>query len=294
VIPAGGSGKLRAKIKTSPLQDRSYNKSISVHTNAPGEEYLRLNLIAKSVAAISLKPKNYLTISALEGEAASSRIYLHRNDGKALEVSGVIDDLPADVRIRTGEVQAAMDIEGGRVEAGDVWVELELAVGQAVVRGSGRLTVRTNHPHADELQIPVRLWMKPLIDVRPNRVNLWVHRDQRQQRTITVRMTHSQQQGFELGDVEVSHPELFTATVTTQGSQVYHVLRLELAEGIDLEAVQSAVSGSVRVPSSEPQKPIVEIPVMISVRGQRRRPSARGGSLPTPTVTGSAVREAER
>jgi hypothetical protein len=288
VIPAGGSGKLTAKIKTSPFRDRSYNKSIAVHTNVPGEEYLQLRLIAKSVAAISIKPRAYLVLNAVEGEASSARIYLHRNDNKALELSGVVDDLPIELTARVGEAQSAMEYEGAAIEAGDLWVELEIPEDQPHFQGSGSLSLRTNHPLVPEFKIPVRLIMRPLIDVRPNRVNIWVDPARERQQESTVRIVHAHQQPFEVTAVEVSDPDIVSASLSTEGSRMYHVLRVGLVEGIDLNGFRSALSGTIRVHTTESRKPLIEIPLMVSARGQHRRRTTGGGSLPTATGTPTA------
>jgi hypothetical protein len=285
VIPAGGSGKLTAKIKTSPFRDRTYNKSIAVHTNVKGEEYLQLRLIAKSVAAISVKPRTYLVLNAVEGEASSARIYLHRNDGKALELSGVVDDLPIDLTVRVGEAPSAMEFEGASIDAGDLWVQLEIPADQPLFQGSGKLKLRTNHPLVDELQIPVRLYMKPMIEVRPSRVNIWIDPRRYPPNDTTVRIVHAQQLPFEVTGVEVSDPDIVSATPTTEGSRMYHVLRVGLVDGIDPEAFRSAVNGKITVHTTESRKSLIEIPLMVSVRGQHRRRTTGGGSLPTSTGT---------
>ena len=66
MIPAGGSGKLVAKVKTRVNQNGRMSKAVTVTTDAPGQESLRLTLSFKIAAAIVVRPRPQIFVDAIE------------------------------------------------------------------------------------------------------------------------------------------------------------------------------------------------------------------------------------
>jgi hypothetical protein len=281
VIPAVGSGKLTATVRTNPLTTGRVTKSVAVLTDAPGEEYLRLTLTFQAVAALTVVPTPRVNLGAFEGEATTVQIALRRTDGKPLEVTGVEHDLPFDLAITTGRVSSVTDMGAGQqAEPGDVWIDVSLPPQPEATRGRGKLTVLTNHPDAPKLEVSARVSVRPLIDVRPRSVKLTISDRPDQRRDASVRLTHAGRVPFSVTKIEVSDPNLFTAALTTKPRQRYQVVRLALPDGLDSESLKASVQGTVRLHTTEGRKPVVEIPVTVS-----RGSASRGSPRPRPTRT---------
>ncbi len=281
VIPAGGSGTLTARIETTVVQHGKVSKSVSVHTDAPGHEVIRLVVNFEAVASIIATPRLRLHLNAVEGQGGSARVLLHRPDGERLEVTRAAHDggeYPVDLKIVGVPVSEPTTLAGGsRAVPGDVWLEAEMAPHGESIRWTGRVTVETNHPNAPQLEIPVSVWVQPLFDVRPQRVNLWIPEEATEMQPVTLRVTHAARKPFEVTKMEVSHPELFSATALTASDRRFHTIRVQLNNLVDASKVEGVVRGLLRLYTSDPAKPVIDIQVGLSPLHDRvRRPAARG------------------
>ncbi len=89
VIPAGGSGTLKAKIKTTQTQSGRVSKSISVTTDSPQAQRLVLSVTFSAVTAVSVLPRPQINLNGTKGEVRPSILVFHRADGEKLEITGV-------------------------------------------------------------------------------------------------------------------------------------------------------------------------------------------------------------
>jgi len=270
VIPAGGSGTIVAKVKTRANQSGSFSKSITVATNVPGEEFLKLSLTYRVVAAILAKPQLGFRLKGIENEAVSERILLHRDDGERLEVSMDTAPFPFDIGVRTERGNDKSD--AGNASSADLWLEVTIPPQQEPVRHSGNLILKTNHPDAERLEVPISVWVRPIIDIRPKRIRVDVYDDPSRSRMVRVRLNHGSRTPFEVTGIEVSNPELFLVELDSDRKQPYHELRVKLAEGVTASSMPEEVNATVRVNLSDAKKPVVEFPVTLVPRQPLENP----------------------
>jgi acetolactate synthase regulatory subunit len=289
VIPAGGSGTLTARIETTVVQHGKVSKSVTVHTDDPESEVIRLVINFEAVASIIATPRLRLHLHAVENQGGSARILLHRPDGERLEVKEAAQDsadFPVDLKVVGVPVHEPTTIAGGgRAMPGDVWLEATMAPHGESIRWTGRVTVETNHPNAPNLEVPLSVWVQPVFDVRPQRVNLWIPEKPTDMRPVTVRVTHAARKPFAVTKMEVSHPELFSATALTASDRRFHTVRVQLNNLVDVSKIPGVVRGNLRLHTSDPEKPVIDIQVGLSPLHERvRRPAARHR---TPTAVDS-------
>ena len=283
MIPAGGSGKLKAKVKTSTGRSGRQNKSIAVHTSSPAAGSIRLTLGYNVVTPIVASPSYRIYVNGVEGTPETHKLLLHRADGQPLEAK--IDKVSAgdgvDVRLETVTTPEAGQ---GKVMAqvGDLWLVTEVGEVPGGFVHSGLVVLSTNHPESPRLDIPMSLRMRPLIDVRPGTVQLWPADGGPGGTEVYVRLSHSQRVEFEVKAVEVADPKLISAELISEGAQKIHSVRVFLPE--EFAGVESSVSTSVRISTSEVGKPVFDLPVTVSPRHAALRRSVR---RPVPKPAGS-------
>ena len=203
VIPAGGSGTLTANMKTSPVQNGPISKRISVETDAPGARSFRLRFKAEVEAPVLAKPRLRFIITAIEGEAASRRILLHRTDGKVLEVHGAKTGNKA-LMAKSIAVTKKTREGGMEAEPGDVWIELATKPAERPANSNGSVRLSTNHPDLPTLDVPYTLRVRPLIELRPATVRLWFSEASAGRRRSAVSLTRNGGQKFRITGTEVS------------------------------------------------------------------------------------------
>ena len=276
VIPAGGSGRLTARIKTSPIQNGRVSKSINVGTDAVDASSLRLRFTVDVWTPIVAKPRLRLTATGLEGEATRARILLHRADGEPLEISNV-ETGNSDVRPRVDRVTKDEQNSGTTAEEKDLW--LEVVTNQDAAPGvlTGTLRAATNHPDAPELLVPFSIRIRSLIEAHPPGVRMWLPQaGGREGQSTIMTLKRNGNLEFTITAVEVSHPEIFTAAANSTAPAVRQAVRVNLIDDLSRDRIRATVEGWIVVRTDDPEKPIVEIPVIVSpTRSLARRPLPR-------------------
>jgi hypothetical protein len=273
VIPAGGSGKLVAKMRTAPLQNRRITKSIGVRTDDAKLANLNLRFSVEVRAPIIFKPSSRLVISTIEGHEGRQRFLLSRADGEVLQVRSADTGDPTLVAVvrpvieeeRTDDVEAA---------PGDVWIELVLPVGSPIGSRTGKLRLATNDPVASSFEVTFAMRVRPLIEHRPEGVRLWPTPSRSGDGySAFVNLNRVEKGNFRVIGIEVSHPEIFSAAVVSPEAAQRHSVRAELAEGLGPEAIGSTIEGWIEISTDDPVRPKLEVPVVVaSNRGGTRRP----------------------
>ena len=282
VIPAGESGTLTAKVKTVEGQNRRFSKSITVVTDANDAVPLILRFTVEAYSPIVVQPSFRINLTTVEGSAGQSTVLLHRADGEALAVTEVAAEDPhLIVRARpvTGEDDAEKE-KAGEAELwkdmaarrsaiagapGDVRIELATREESAAGTAAGVLHIRTNHPDAPELRLPYMVRVRPLIEVLPKSVRMWLSPVRGTEgRSALVSLRHNGGGEFTITGVEVSHPEIFAAAANSTGSAKRQVVRLSLTEGLVEDGLAGSVEGSVVVTTNDPVRQRVVIPVVVS------------------------------
>jgi hypothetical protein len=279
VIPAGGSGKLVAKVRTRSTQNGKLTKGISVTTDAPSAKTLQLKMSFEVVAPIVVRPSNRIVVNQVEGEKRPVTALLHRGDGEPLEVQRVEVGNPSIIQVtsrpaRAGQPHGAAD--------GDVWIEVSVPPGAETGNRVERLKVHTNHPDMPVLELRASVRVRGLIEPIPAQVHLWLVEGRAAGRSSLVQLRHNRGEAFEIKSIEVTHPELFSAAPLTTDAQSLHRLKLELASTVDAASLQSPVRGAINLEITDPDRPKVEVPVMISKRTMRAAQARRPAPPPPP------------
>ena len=281
VIPAGGSGKLTAKVTTKPTQNGKVTKTITVETDSPGAERVVLRLGFEVSSPILIKPSPRVVLTAIQGAQKSERVLLHRSDGKPLEVVRV--EVPSPQLIQAKTTPAKAGEQHGAVD-GDVWLEVTVKPDAASVSTTEILKLVTNHPEAGTLELPVNLRVRGLVEATPEKVQLYFAEDSPAGRSTIVRIRHNQGKAFEIRELTVSDPALFTATsLSPEAANVLNI-RLDLAPGVDAKTLTTPRNGSLRITCSEEAQPVIEVPVIVSPRSMtgKRQTARPPRPLPAP------------
>ncbi len=284
MIPAGQSGTLAATVKTKVGRTGRQTKSISVETDAPDAQRLRLSATYNVVSPIIASPGYRVVLSGVEGTPTTNRILLHRVDGEPLVVELEQSGVPEGVDIALEPVTTSGKSEN-RVEpvAGDVWIVASVDGTVDAMNHNGIVTFTTNHPEVTQLEVPVYVRVRSVIDLRPQRVTLWPSEAGPHGTTTLVRLSHNARGTFEVNSVEVSDPKLLTAELQSQGAQQMHSVRITLADGIALNG--SNAQATVRVATSDAAKPTIEIPVVITTTSPAKRRSTASTTVPPTKAT---------
>ena len=286
MIPAGGSGKLVAKVHTSTTQSGKLTKGVAVTTDAEGAEKLNLMMTFSVQPVIEVRPQPRVMLQAIKGQPASQRLVLHRADGQPLKVARFELD-SADLAQVTVEPVSAEGEPGA--QPGDVVVNVSLPKDEAEGQRGGRLTLFTNHPEQPQVVVSLQVRVRPLIEPRPTRVQLWVDEGTTSGRSTSFRLSSNHERPFEVTQIVSSNPELFTATPVTTGSRLLQTVQVSIVEDADLAAMPSAVRGTLKVSSDDPDQPVVEVPVMVSKRVRTMRPARAVRPVPPPSTAPKAA-----
>ena len=260
-------------MRTAPLQDRRITKSIAVRTDAKGLSSLNLRFSVEVRAPIIFKPNPRLVISTVEGQETSKRYLLRRADGETLEIlSAEADDQTLVVvteqvvkQERTNDYEAA---------PGDVWLELGLPADSPIGSRTGKLRFSTNDPIAKSFEVPFAMRVRPLIEHRPDGVRLWPAPSRSGDGySGFVTLNQNGEGFFAITGIDVSHPEVFSATVVSSEPAKRQTVRVELAEGLGPEAINSTIEGWIEISTDNPIRSKLEVPVLVaSSREGSRRP----------------------
>jgi len=269
-------------MKTAATQRGRVSKTVNVYTDAAGVENLGLRFTVDVRMPIEALPSYRFSMNTIEGRSSKDRILLRRTDGKKLVIrttatppAGVtvtaepVDGTPPETVSKAeedptpwGSASAAAPIP---TEPGDVWLEMEAEGTLAAGRYSDVVRLATNDPEAAEIQIPYTIRVRPLIDARPATVRLWTAptADDRG-RSAIVTLSHYGSRKFSITGLEVSNPEIFTAEAYSREPSTQQTIRTSLVEGLDPSALDAVVEGWIRVTTNDPERPVIEVPVLVA------------------------------
>lgn len=217
-------------------------------------------------------PSFRLYLNTVEGSSVSQRLLLRRADGQPLEARVVKASLERGLRLELAQAREGEEAVGRTTpQAGDLWLVATVEAPAAVAEHSGAIVLATNDPRAPSLELPLAVRVQRAIDLRPSLVRLWPAEGGPGGASALVRVAHTGRGSFEITGLEVADPQLVTATLESSGSQAIHSVRVSLAEGIT--AAQVGLRTTVRIATSEPLRPLIELPVeFIEQRLGARRP----------------------
>ena len=289
VIPAGGSGTLKAKVHTSPGLSRKLAKTVAVSTDSPSARQLTLRLSLDVVAPIIMLPRPSLMLVAPVGTQTSDRLLLRRSDGKPLEVNKIDISIPDTFTLETIEVKdEAEEYKRIKAQPGDLWLQATALPQDGNTSRSVQAVLHTNHPEQPKLQVPLILRVREAIEALPTTVQIRVRDGKALGRQVNATIRSNTRERFEITGIEVSHPDVFTAAALTKGEQTAHTLRIQLAQDLDESTLILPFRSRIKASTSAEVKPVVELDLLIAEHRPRRpaptqvrRPVPR---LPTPQI----------
>jgi hypothetical protein len=264
VIPAGGTGELRASVSTTPQQSGAFSKSIYVVTDADSASRLHLRFTVRIHQPVIGKPRLRMTLRGVEGDAVTGGLLLRRSDGAPLQIYEA-NPGRALLSARVTPVDTAGRLGDFDAQPGDVWVELigsqELPVG--VVQGTLRL--QTNHPELDVLEVPYTVRVQSPAEVRPEVVRLWLGgRGGAPGRRTIVGLRWRDGSTLRITGVSVSHPDVFAAAANPGSEHGYQRVRVQLADDLEDGDLIGSLDGHITVETDNPSMPKVVIPVIVA------------------------------
>ena len=279
-------------MKTVTSQSGRVSKSVTVTTDAPGAENLRLRFSVDVRRPIDGRPSLRLILNTIEGTGSSQRILLSRTDGEALairEARSPVDGVSVTVRpVEPAATQHPVQAEEtptpwgaptppeNRTEGkpGDVWLEMETTATLPAGRYSNTLRLATNDPEAPVLDVPFTIRVRPLIDTRPAVVRLWTGPPSTGEgRSVVATLQHTGGRSFKIMSIEVSHPEIITAQAYGSKAAVQQSVRIGLVDGLDAAVVGAGIEGWLRIATDDVERPLIEIPVLVApTQALSRRP----------------------
>jgi len=270
VIPAGGSGTLIAKIKTTAVQSGPVSKSISVTTDAAGAERLMLNVKFTAVSAIMVLPRAQVTLTGIEGDEISNTLVVRRSDGEKLEITG-IDNHDDRIEITSKTVEKATTIGRQQAKRGDVVLTVSGAAGLPAVSSNGRFRFMTNHPDAPTVMVNYAIRLRPVIEVRPSQLRLVLQEGNAPARTMLMRIQHNRRGAFKITDIKTSKPDLFGAQLVGENvQQQVQSVAVRINEDVEPGEIPNRLLETLVIHTDDEVKPRIEVSVLIEPRAMRR------------------------
>jgi hypothetical protein len=250
--------------RTTPVRGTRLSKSVTVTTDAKGAQTIKLRFTVESKATILFEPRPQFLLYAFEGEAAESRLLLRHGDGDKLVVHSAetgSDHLEAVIKPvvkneRWAEIEA---------KPGDVWLDLVLSPDAPLGTLSGRMQVATNHPQAPSFGIQYLVRVRSVMETRPEGVRLWLlGRTEDEGTSAWVRVIHNQPGDFRITSLDVSHPEIFSASTLSDEAASQQAVRVKVVEGLTPEALGSTVEAWLEITTDVQPEVKLELPVLIA------------------------------
>jgi len=270
VIPAGGTGTLKAKIKTTATQNGSVSKSIGVTTDAPGAQRMTLSMTFKSVPSIAVLPRAQMNLNGVLGDQPTATLILRRFDGEELKIVGV-ENTEERLVLTAKPVTEPVQLGRNRAVPGDVLLIASLAPGVADAAASGKVRVKTNHPDAKALDVGYSLRIRPAIEVRPNQIRLLLQEGNTPGRTMLARVQHNLRGKFKVTGVTPSNPGLFEAKIVDGDTkQQVHTVAVVLQDDVLPGSLANRVLESLVLTTDDATQPTLMIPVLIEPKALRK------------------------
>ena len=290
MIPAGRSGKIVAKVHTKATQNAKLKKSISVITDAEKAKNFRLSMEFTVESAITIRPRAQIYFNGIVGKEQSTRLLFHSNDGKALKIEKIrFEDPVIKMKTETFDPEAAVPA-GFKPGPGDVWLVAEILPEAKAGSRNTKAWITTSNAKAGEIEIPVNIRIRPLIEAHPAEVRLWVEADRAGPRSTTFRIANNEGRNFSVSSIEVADPGLFAASVLGPKPAQIQRISIKLLDGIGPAEIKKGVESKIVIHTSDPAQPLVTVPVRLMQRQAVTRPAglqAKPAFNPRPLPTGT-------
>jgi len=254
-IAPGADGKVRAEVDTAGFSG-AIAKDITVFTSDPGNPMIQLTVRAQVRAALDAQPGYFRFLHVVGAPAESGTQVVWSADYPELKVLSATSPLPA-LTVAFRPATAAERQPG----AGNQWlVTATLASEPPPGPLSGDVRIETNHPRKKVLEIPIAGYVRPTLMVTPPTADFGSF-SAGEPRKGSVLITNYGSAPLQLLGVD-SDVKGLVARIDEREKGKRFDLALTLSPGIG----KGPLRGALRVRTSSPKQPLLEVPVTGEVR----------------------------
>jgi hypothetical protein len=252
-LAPGASGEVRARVDTADYAG-PITKAVTVLSNDPANPRLVLTIRADVQADVSMAPTYARLLQVQSLEPAKAEVRLWCDDGTPLEVRGVRSP-------ETWIQAAARRAEGSEVDATrpqPQWI-VSVTLGADAPLGplGSSVEIDTNHPRQPKVELPLSGFVRPLLAAVPE-VADWGTLPATAPKTRFVLKLFN----FGKGEVTVKSAttdlKFVTVGVTPEDRGRRFRIQLDLAP----DAPKGKFEGRLRIETSSPVVPVVEVPLI--------------------------------
>ncbi|HJS42366.1 MAG TPA: DUF1573 domain-containing protein [Gemmatimonadales bacterium] len=178
-IPAQGEGAVTVELNTERVVGAIEGEA-QIQWNDPTRSGTSLTLKGYVVPRIAIEPIPAVFLSAFTAEPAERTLTIRNNESQPLAITSV-------------EHSARLSVSVAEVEPGKVFILTARSVnGVPAGRYEESLTLVTDKPGADRINLPVHLWVKPDLYANPENVDFGTLRvDEVQRSDVTAFLTQT-------------------------------------------------------------------------------------------------------
>ncbi|HEV8239082.1 MAG TPA: DUF1573 domain-containing protein [Thermoanaerobaculia bacterium] len=255
-IPPGGEGKVRAEVDTGSFSG-AIAKEVTVFTSDPGNAMIQLTIRAQVRAALDAQPGYFRFLHVVGAPPESGQQIVWSADFPELQVLSVTSPTPA----LTVTFRRATDAEREPQGRGNQWViAATLAAEPPPGPLSGDVRVETNHPRKKVLEIPIAGYVRPVVMVTPPTADFGTFPGG-QPRKGSVLITNYGSAPLQLLGVDSDVRGLVARIDEREKGK-----RFDLALTLSSDVARGPLRGALRVRTSSPKQPLLEVPVVGEVK----------------------------
>jgi hypothetical protein len=209
-IPPGGTGEIKTTFRTKGYQG-DVKKSLTVESNDPENELVRLTMGGKVLSEVSVWPR-YLNWESIEqgDPPRPRRISIWFPEGRGLRLEKIHSESPSVVLKEESE------------EENKVIYSVALAENLPTGRFTGRITVRTNSERLQEVHVPFYGFVQGNVKVVPHLISVGtIAPGENVTRTLSLKKTGDQD--FSVQKVKTTTEEITTEIIEKKKGSRYRI-----------------------------------------------------------------------
>ncbi len=255
-IAPGGKGKVHAVLDTVDFQG-AIAKTVTVLTNDPANPKLTLTIKAKIEPHVAVFPgyARYVYVQTLEpGTLVQTLWALDQQDFRVLEVQSPYPFIHATLREAAEDERHADGI-------GRQW-RIEMSIQPDATVGPLRefLVVKTNHPKQKEVRIPISGFVRPLLHVTPQVADFGAVDGLSEPREIELTLVNFGNDTITIEGIDSDRKGVAAKAMATELGR-----RFKILVTLSPEAGKGHLAGTLKIKTSNPKMPVVELPVKAAV-----------------------------
>jgi Protein of unknown function (DUF1573) len=178
-VPAQGEGAVTVQLNTEQVAGAIEGKA-QIVWNDPTRPEASLTLTGYVVPRLAIEPMPAVFLSAFAAEPADTTLTIRNNEPQALMITGV-------------EHSARLSVSVTELESGKVYILTARSVnGVPAGRYEESLTLLTDRPRLNRINLPVYLWVKPDLYANPENVDFGAVRvEEAQGSDVTASITQT-------------------------------------------------------------------------------------------------------